>query len=99
MDIKSLKIFKDFSNVSKKVFKTKPVTTEIITLINTRKDKNIDNNRLKKIKEYACMINNLYTTLEKHYHGVSIEKEKIYDLISKYRSSTDTKKKEKKIIY
>ena len=84
IDIKDLNIFKDFSNDSKTVFKTKPVTAEIIKSINARKDKNIDDSRLKKIKEHTCMINNLYDTLEKCIYRIISDQDKIYNLRDKY---------------
>ena len=94
IDIEDLNMFKDFSNDSKTVFKTKSVTAEIITLINARKDKNIDDSSLKKIKEHTCTINNLYDTLEKWMYRIDSDRDKIYDLCDIYYNLTDTQEKD-----
>ena len=65
-DINDLKIFKDFSKKDKTKFKKKPkseietITTETIKIITAKKDENIKGNYLAKIKEYTCMISDIY---------------------------------------
>ena len=66
LDINDLKIFKDFSKEDKTKFKKKPkskietIATETIKIITAKKDKNIKGNYLAKIKEYTCMISDIY---------------------------------------
>ena len=66
IDINELEIFKDFSKENKTTFKKKPkteietITTETIKMITAKKDKNIKGNYLAKIKEFTCMINDIY---------------------------------------
>ena len=66
IDINELEIFKDFSKENKTTFKKKPKTeietiaTETIKMITAKKDKNIKGNYLAKIKEFTCMISDIY---------------------------------------
>ena len=66
IDINELEIFKDFSKENKTTFKKKPkteietITTETIKMITAKKDKNIKGNYLAKIKEFTCMISDIY---------------------------------------
>ena len=68
--INDYEIFKDFSKENKTKFKKKPesetktITTETIKIITAKKDKNIKDNYLAKIKEYACIISDIYDWLQ-----------------------------------
>ena len=56
IDINDFKIFKEHSKDSDTVFKIKPVSVKFIKMITAKKDKDVDDNYLKKIKEYLGRI-------------------------------------------
>ena len=56
IDINDLEIFRDFYGDSKTVFKNIPVTAETIKMIKAKKAKDLEDSCLKKIEEYACII-------------------------------------------
>ena len=74
IDINDLEIFKDFSKENKTTFKkkskteTETITTETIKMITAKKNKNIKGNYLAKIKEYTCMISDIYIYIYIHIY-------------------------------
>ena len=63
IDISNFKIFKGYSKASDTVFKIKPVSVKFIKMINAKKDKDVDDNYLKKIKEYLGRIESTFCLL------------------------------------
>ena len=63
IDINDFKIFREYSKDSETVFKIKPVLVKFIEMINAKKDKDVDDNYLKKIKEYVGRIDNTFCLL------------------------------------
>ena len=87
IDIDDLKISKDFSKEDKTKLKKTPkseietITTETIKIITAKKDENIKDNYLAKIKEYTCMISDIYDSLQN-------PKEKLTDKIIMLQNAT-----------
>ena len=62
-------------------------------MINAKKDKNIDDSCLKKIKEHARTIDNLHDSLLNWRYETHDERKKIYDLNNIYYNLRDAEKK------
>ena len=63
IDINNFKIFREYSKDSENEFKIKPVLVKFIEMINAKKDKDVDDNYLKKIKEYLGRIESTFCLL------------------------------------
>ena len=98
IDINGLELFKDFSRDSKAIFKNKPIATETIKMIQAKKDKNIKDSCLKKIEEYACIIDNTYNLILNSIYKIRDYRKKIYELYDKYYNLLDAEKNQRDYI-
>ena len=96
--INGLELLKDFSGDSKAIFKNKLIATETTKMIQAKKDKNIKDSCLKKIEEYACIIDNTYNLILNSIYKIRDYRKKIYELYDKYYNFLDAEKNQRDYI-
>ena len=92
IDINDFKIFKESSKDSETVFKIKPISVKFIKMINVKKDKDVDDNYLKKIKEYVGRIENTFCLLCNCVPEIQKDNFKICSLFYKLQFNETNKK-------
>ena len=92
IDINDFKIFREYSKDSETVFKIKPVLVKFIEMINAKKDKDVDDNYLKKIKEYVGRIDNTFCLLCNCVHEIKKDNSNIRTLFYKLQFNEINKK-------